>query len=300
MKGKVFFILFSILLGTTFQSQAQSTSLIQQINDYTQNKNATIGVALLTDDGKAVCYNAHIHYPLLSVFKIHVALAALNKMNKQQTNPDSLLYIQASQLKTDTYSPLQQQVPNQDFQISLKVLLKYSLSLSDNNACDLLIDYAGGIQAVAQYIRSIGIRQFQITETEASMHVTPLKQYSNWSTLSEIVNILQLIDKRVLFSPIYNDLLWEALTETQTGPDKLKGKLPDNLTIGHKTGSSNRMKGMKIADNDAGIIVLPDGKRYCLAIFIMDSYETDDNNAAIIADISRMIYDWFLLSHNDQ
>ena len=48
---------------------------------------------------------------------------------------------------------------------------------------------------------------------------------------------------------------------------------------------------MKTADNDAGLVILPDGRKYYIAAFVMDSYETDEDNANIIARISRMVYD---------
>ena len=46
---------------------------------------------------------------------------------------------------------------------------------------------------------------------------------------------------------------------------------------------------MKTADNDA-FVILPDGRKYYIAAFVMDSYETDEDNANIIARISRMVY----------
>ena len=49
--------------------------------------------------------------------------------------------------------------------------------------------------------------------------------------------------------------------------------------------------GMKTADNDAGLVILPDGRKYYIAAFVMDSYETDEDNANIIARTSRMVYD---------
>ena len=82
------------------------------------------------------------------------------------------------------------------------------------------------------------------------------------------------------------------MTETATGSNKLKGLLPSNTVVGHKTGSSDRnSKGVKIADNDAGVVIMPGGKKYYIAVFVTDSSETDEENAAIIAHISRMVYD---------
>ena len=44
-----------------------------------------------TDKGDMLRYNDHVHFPLLSVFKFHVALAVLDKMDKQSISLDSIV-----------------------------------------------------------------------------------------------------------------------------------------------------------------------------------------------------------------
>ena len=77
-----------------------------------------------------------------------MGLAVLDKMDKDHIGLDSLIEVKSSQLKPDTYSPLRDEFPDQDITISLGELLKYSISQSDTNACDILIEYAGGIDQV--------------------------------------------------------------------------------------------------------------------------------------------------------
>lgn len=270
----------------------QSKSIENQISDFLKGKKATVGVAVLSDKGDIIQYNNHVHFPLFSVFKFHVALAVLDKMDKQNVSLDSMMHVKASQLHPNTYSPLKQKYPDQDLDISLKELLQYNISLSDNNACDILIEYVGGAKLVNDYIKKLGIHDFNISETEVNMHIDTKSAYLNWSTPSEMVRLLKIADERRLFNPSYKDFLWQTMIETSTGSNKLKGMLPSDIVVGHKTGSSDRTpEGMKIGDNDAGFILLPDGRKYYIAVFVMDSYETDEANAAIIAHISKMIYD---------
>ena len=81
------------------------------------------------------------------------------------------------------------------------------------------------------------------------------------------------------------------MIDTETGANKLKGMLPAKTVVGHKTGSSDRnADGMKTADNDAGLVILPDGRKYTLPPSSW-THETDEDNANIIARISRMVYD---------
>lgn len=275
-------------------AQAQQPSLnTHRIADFVKDKRATVGVAVLTDKNETLQYNNLVHYPLLSVFKFHVALAVLDKMDKHGTALDSVLLVKADQLHADTYSPLRKKFPDQDVRISLKELLQYSVSLSDNNACDILIEYAGGIKQVNDYIQQLGIKDCHLSKTEADMHLDiENSQYSNWSTPSEVVRLLKIADEKDLFAKEYKNFLWQTMIETQTGANKLKALLPPDLVVGHKTGSSDRTAdGRKIADNDAGFVILPDGRKYYIAVFVMDSYETDDANALIIATISKIVYD---------
>lgn len=285
-----------ILLSTILSIglQARNKTLENRIATYAKDKKATIGVAVLTDRGETIRYNNHIHFPLLSVFKFHVALAVLDKMDKEGVSLEDTLFVKASQLLPDTYSPLRAKFPDQDLNISLGELLKYSIALSDNNACDILIDYAGGIRHIHNYVRKLGISKFNLVDTEADMHATNNPR-RNWSLPSEMVRLLQIADGKPLFAPRYKNFLWQIMIEAQTGADKLKAQLPPDVVTGHKTGSSDRNSaGMKIADNDAGFIILPNGRKYYIAVFVMDSYESDKDNAAIIGAISRMVYESML------
>lgn len=61
----------------------------------------------------------------------------------------------------------------------------------------------------------------------------------------------------------------KIMKQTSTGSDKLKAGITNNLALYHKTGSSSRLSnGIKIADNDAGYVILPDGKTYYIAVLI--------------------------------
>lgn len=279
-------------IATVVRAQ-QMSELENQIDSLLNGKKATVGIAVWTDKGDMLRYNDHVHFPLLSVFKFHVALAVLDKMDKQSISLDSIVSIKASQMPPNTYSPLRKKFPDQDFTITLRELMQYSISQSDNNACDILIEYAGGIKHINDYIHRLSIDSFNLSETEDGMHSSFEAVYRNWSTPSAMVRLLRTADEKELFSnKELKDFLWQTMIDTETGANKLKGMLPAKTVVGHKTGSSDRnADGMKTADNDAGLVILPDGRKYYIAAFVMDSYETDEDNANIIARISRMVYD---------
>ena len=84
MKAKFFLscmalaILFSAC-NTTNRTPKQKIE--QQIDSLLKDKKATVGVAVLANDETVAVYNNQIHFPLLSVFKFHVGLAVLDKMD---------------------------------------------------------------------------------------------------------------------------------------------------------------------------------------------------------------------------
>ena len=52
-------------------------------------------------------------------------------------------------------------------------------------------------------------------------------------------------------------------------------------------------KGLTAAENDIGIVTLPGGKSYALSIFVSDSMESAETNTKMIADISKIVFDYF-------
>lgn len=160
---KAYFIAILTLftcIATVVRAQ-QMSELKNRIDSLLNGKKATVGIAVWTDKGDMLRYNDHVHFPLLSVFKFHVALAVLDKMDKQSISLDSIVSIKASQMLPNTYSPLRKKFPDQDFTITLRELMQYSISQSDNNACDILIEYAGGIKHINDYIHRLRYRLLQ-------------------------------------------------------------------------------------------------------------------------------------------
>lgn len=283
---------FAVLLSIPMPIAARN-DLRREIRNIVQDQNATIGVAVQTSDGRSFAMHSNRCYPLMSVFKFHVAVAALQRMEQENIAPQSIIELDSAWLPHGTYSPLRDRNPDRNVRISLAELIRYTVSLSDNCTCDRLISFAGGIEAVDRCARNLRIGRFRLTETEATMHEDIQHCYANRSTPRSMVRMLRKIYTRAILSSKSFELLEQAMLATSTGSDKLKAGLPEGIPIGHKTGHSDRTAtGIKIGDNDAGIVYLPDGRWYCIAVFIRDSQESDQTNASAIAEISKAVYHW--------
>jgi beta-lactamase class A len=288
------FIVFLCLVPTLLF--ARQTQLETQLKEAIKGKKAEIGIAVIIDGKDTVTVNNDIHYPLMSVFKFHQALALADYMGKQKQSLETRLPIKKSDLKPDTYSPLRDKYPQGGTEMSIADLLKYTLQQSDNNACDILFDYQGGPDAVNKYIHSLGIRECAIAGTETAMHEDLNLCYENWTTPLAAAELVEIFRKKPLFPNVYKDFIFQTMVECQTGQDRLVAPLLDKkVTVGHKTGTGDlNAKGQQIGCNDIGFVLLPGGRTYSIAVFVKDSEENNQANSKIIANISRIVYEYIM------
>ena len=275
---------------------AQNSPLETQLKKAIEGKKAEIGIAVIIDGQDTITVNNDIHYPMMSVFKFHQALALADYMHHQKQPLKTRLLIKKSDLKPDTYSPLREIYPQGGIEMSIADLLKYTLQQSDNNACDILFDYQGGPDAVNKYIHSLGIRECAIAGTETAMHEDLNLCYENWTTPLAAAELVEIFRKKPLFPKVYKDFIFQTMVECQTGQDRLVAPLLDKkVTVGHKTGTGDlNAKGQQIGCNDIGFVLLPGGRTYSIAVFVKDSEENNQANSKIIANISRIVYEYIM------
>ena len=105
---------------------AQQSKLETQLKQAIKDKKAEIGIAVIINGKDTVTVNNDIHYPLMSVFKFHQALALADYMGKQKQSLETRLPIKKSDLKLDTYSPLRDKYPQGGIEMSIADLLRYT------------------------------------------------------------------------------------------------------------------------------------------------------------------------------
>ena len=253
-----------------------------------------VGIAAVFGPGDTLRINDRPGYPMASVYKFHQALALLDSLDRAGLTPELPIVVRRADLHSDTWSPLREARPAGGYALPVSELLHYSVAQSDNNVCDLLFRFLGGPEKVDGYIRTLGLRDTAIAADEATMHRDPATQYANTTSPLDAVRLLERFRRGDVLSPASHEVLLETLLATVTGPDKLRAPLPPDVRLAHKTGSGLRdAAGIVAADNDIGLVLLPDGRSYSVAVFIADSPADDSRNAAVIATISARLYDYF-------
>lgn len=286
-------LLLPLLVLLTACGSRPHASLEQKIEAIAAPLDARIGVAIRTPDG-AVIVRQDSLLPMLSLVKFPLALAVLDRAAATGTPLSQPLDIGPEWMDADTYSPMRDSLPAEGGTVTLATLLRYSTSLSDNIACDRLLAFAGGPAAVEEYVRGLGIDGIRIAATERAMHRDPEAVRSNVACPSALCTLFDRFLQGGLLTAEHNALLRRLLEGATTGANKLRAGLPATVTLGHKTGSSDRTpEGVRTAENDAGYVLLPDGRRYCIAVLVTDSREDDATNTAAIAAISKAAYEYF-------
>ena len=287
-KLTILFLLISIF------SCAQKAELKKEISKITEGKKATVAVSVLGIDFPFQYNNnnAEKKLPMQSVFKYHIALAVLDLVDQGKLSLDQKVFIKKSELLPNTWSPIREKNPEGNFEMPISELIEYSVAMSDNVGCDVLLRLIGGPKVVHDFLISKGAKDTQIVYNEEIMQSAWKNQYENYTTMKSATKLLKDFYKGKILSKKSTEFLLAVMYRTSTGLNKIVEQLPKYAKVAHKTGSSGKNDaGLTGAENDIAIITLPNGKTYAIAIFVSDSTESYDVNCKMISDISKVVFE---------
>jgi len=294
---KIFHITGLLILFVTCRTSAQTTdTLRQKIQQMISAKNAIVGVSISGNNGHdTLSVNADGHFPMQSVFKFHIALTVLSQIDNGKLALNQKIKIGKKDLLPNLYSPIRDDYPN-GTTLTIAKILEYTVSQSDNVGCEVLLRLIGGAKAVEDYFVKNNFKDISIKVNEKEQQADWELQFLNWTTpkaANEILASFYYNKEKLLSEKSYN-FIWKVMKETETGEKRLKGQLPDNTIVAHKTGSSGTNKeGLTAAVNDIGIVFLPNGEHFFISVFVTNSKENADTNEKIIAEISKVAWDYF-------
>jgi beta-lactamase class A len=264
--------------------------LQQQIRAIAADAHGNVSVACSLPGTPLNCdFNPHAHPPMQSVFKLPLALTILRQVEQGKFSLDQPIPFRTSDLiLPKPYSPLQDKYPQAGVNVSLRELLRMTVSLSDNTAADILLRVGGGPAAVEGYVSSLGVRGFQLQDDERALHRDHPLQYRNWFEPRGAVQLLRTIADRSPLTMEHTRLLleWMSASSGHLGAD-----LPSGTRVAHRTGHSDVDNGVAAATNDIGLVTLPNGRRLAIAVFVSDSTADEAARYRVIARIGRAVYD---------
>jgi len=294
---KVLPFLIAVLFTASMHVYAQKKADLfrKEIEKIIPEAKGNVGVAIMgLEDRETFLFNEGFKYPMQSVYKFPLAMAVLDQVDKGKLSLSQKIHIAPKDLLPNTWSPLREKYPKGNVDIKLSEILSYTVSQSDNNGCDILFRLLGGPKKVDEYIQSIGVKSIVIAATEEEMHKEWNVQFKNWCKPRAMLRLLDIFYKGKVLSKTSNDFLIKIMTETVSGPNKIKGLLPKNAVVAHKTGLSDSKNGILAATNDAGIMTLPNGEHVAIVVFVANTPVDEKTRDGVIAKISKAAWDYFL------
>ena len=117
--------------------------------------------------------------------------------------------------------------------------------------------------------------------------------YSNWTTPLAAAALLEKF-YGVRDSSEYTGYVWKLMSDCRTGRNRIPRHISGKVSqIAHKTGTGDiNADGRIIAVNDIGVVLLPDGRHYSIAVFVSDASAGMEECEEFIAMVSESVYEY--------
>lgn len=270
------------------KSVSVKKDLNNDINKLIEGKKLDIGVSVRDHSGnEIVMVNNEKKYKLYSTSKYFLGVYILHLVDEGKLNLNQKITFSKEELRPNLYSPLRDSIP-QGTILSLKESVKYLLKNSDNNVFDKLADVSGGLDGLNSFICKLSPCKdsFVIKSLYRDPDGTIGDNVITPSMASYILN--KVNNEKILFDKTF--MLLQEYMATSTNSKRIQGIIAGKTKSFHRSGTSDRINGVRAATNDIGIVNLKNGKSFSIAVLISDSEEDDATNDYLIAKITDIVY----------
>lgn len=247
--------------------------------------------AVVLETGQTASLDANGRFPMQSVYKMPIAMAVLREVDRGALQLDQRVTVtKADYVRTGQHSPIRDAHPD-GAEVTLREILRLAVSESDGSASDVALKLAGGPKSVMEMLKGLGVTGVMVANTEKEIGGDNAVQYRNWAEPAAMIRLLRAVHEGRGLSAASHSLLLGWMTETQTGPKRIKGLLPEGTVVAHKTGASGTVNGITAATNDAGLVRLPNGRTMAIAVFVSDSRAETAERELVIARLTKALWD---------
>ncbi|CAN5221588.1 class A beta-lactamase [soil metagenome] len=276
--------------------------LAKQFADIASEIEGEVGAAaVVIETGEAAFLNGDERFPMQSVYKLPIAMAVLEQVNRGRLDLDEKIGVAKDDMvRKGMRSPLRDGNP-EGGEFTIRELIRLAMVESDGTASDVLMRVAGDAGEVQSFITRTGIFEMKVEDLEKEIGRDWQTQYRNYATPAAAVELLRWLrvsadaeqpDSREPIETPWG-LLLQFMADSNPGAARLKGLLPKGTVVAHKTGTSGTQNRITAATNDIGIITLANGKHAAVAVFVSDSTADEKAREAIIARIAHATWDRF-------
>jgi beta-lactamase class A len=259
--------------------KTEAAPLLSKIKDLAaKEKDLTMQMMVVDlDSGAYVQVGASQPIAAASTIKTPILVAFLQDVDAGKIKLDELLEITAD-VKVGQAGELQ--YLSVGTKISALETITKMIVISDNTATNMVIKRLGGFAALNQRFKSWGLNSLVINSQLPDLEGT------NTISTQDMVTLMSMLDKGKLIEPRSRDRFMDIMRRPVTNTLLPQG-IGEEARIIHKTGDIASSIG------DAGIVDMPNGKRYAIAVMVKRP-DNDQRANELIRQISRFTYDYFL------
>ncbi|WP_462078886.1 class A beta-lactamase [Luteimonas sp. RIT-PG2_3] len=283
-----------------------------------------MGIALVhLESGRAAFHNADQGFPMASTMKVAVAVHILRLVDEGKLTLQQQVVLGPQDVFPEMGGPMDLHL-TAGSALTIRDLLHMMITVSDNNATDILLRTGGGTAAVNARMRELGIDGLRVDRFiwellanyygNAASQQQPLDAQAygtlaagersdsdrrrdtdrynadvrDTSSARAMALLLQKVWKGEVLKPATTALLQDIMLDTRTGNARLKGMLPKMTAVAHKTGTVGDVI------NDVGVITLPGDRGHVVATVFIRAQTSSDARDAAIAQVARAAHDYFL------
>ena len=301
-----------------------------QIAELAKVSGGSVGAAIIhLETGRAIYLNRGLAFPMASTVKVPIAVRLLTQVERGTLRLDSMIAVRPGDLHPGS-GTLTDLFNQPGVVLSVRNLMELMLRISDNSATDILLRTAGGGSAVNERLAELGVSGIRADRPTVRLIAdyigvrdlrsddVPIAEFGRLSsavgdsarrvalaafdtdprdtaTPEGMARLLELIWRRKAVGITGSDLLLDIMYRCATGAERIKGMLPPDTRVAHKTGSmgpSPHLRGGRVV-NDVGIIDLPNTAGHLVTVVFVKNADDAARGERAIAHIARAAYDYF-------
>ena len=313
-----------VLLAPSLASAADLSALEAALNRIIRASRTDVGIALIhIESGGGLSIQGDRRFPMASVYKLPIAVELLAQVAQGKLSLDREVWIAANDIRP--CCAISRRHPNGGVMMTARELLELMIIESDNTSADAVLKLVGGPPMVQRRLRSLGFESISVDRYEGDINfemtgvenpppkeewtlelqrrlVSEVDPQSLWAarmrylsdprdsaTPNEMARFLAYLQAGALLPRAFTSLLLDLMTRSTTGPTRLRGLLPPETSVAHKTGTT------VVVINDVGIITLPEDSaipgHLAIAVFVINGRISSMQRT--IARLSGAAYEFF-------
>jgi len=249
--------------------------------DLERRAGGRLGVAAWHRGGtKIIEWRGDERFPFCSTAKVMVAATVLARASREPGLLDARVRYKKADLVS--WSPVTEQ--HIDDGMTVAGLCAAALQVSDNTACNLLLDRIGGPTAVTAFARRIGDTAFRLDRRETELNAALPGDARDTTTPRAMAKSLEALLYEEALAPDARRRLLDWMLANTTGKERIQAGFPADCRVADKTGT-----GAYGTTNDVGIVFPPQGSPVIVAIYYTQPSPDAQSDSKVVADAAAIV-----------